>query len=212
MTTTDELAGGLVLWLKRRENAQAKALRLLVKDDGASVMLPRSYLEAGNLTHAYAVTGHKAQGMTTDKAFVQGDETLYREWAYVAMSRGRKENHLYVVSGLDPGREDVGGQVAPVSDPMKELVRALGRSRGKELALDAYERQAITGLTTKELRHELERAEGVLAGAPPDCSAELRAAEERARLDALLKRHQESAMVVTTASSDRSSSRQSRTL
>ena len=69
------------------------------RDDGTAITLPRSYLEAGHLTHAYAMTGHKAQGMTTDKAYVLGDQTLYREWTYVAMSRGRNDNRLYVVAG-----------------------------------------------------------------------------------------------------------------
>lgn len=108
-------------------------------DSGEQVTLPRSYLEAGHLTHAYAMTGHKAQGMTTDKAFVLGDQTLYREWTYVAMSRGRNENRLYVVGGIDADREEVGGEVAEVEDPMEELIAAVGRSRGKTLALESYE-------------------------------------------------------------------------
>ena len=56
-------------------------------DEGEAVTLPSSYLEAGHLTHAYAITGHKAQGMTTSRAFVLGDETVYREWGYVAISK-----------------------------------------------------------------------------------------------------------------------------
>jgi ATP-dependent exoDNAse (exonuclease V) alpha subunit len=106
------------------------------RTDGCFVTLPESYLEAGNLTYAYAMTGHKAQGMTTDKAYVLGDQTLYREWTYVAMSRGRSENRLYVVAGVDAEREELGGQVAGITDPMKELVSAVSRSRAKSLALD----------------------------------------------------------------------------
>jgi Ti-type conjugative transfer relaxase TraA len=105
-------------------------------EDGSAFVLTKSYLQAGHLTHAYAMTGHKAQGMTAQKAFVLGDETLYREWAYVAMSRGKQENHLYVVAGIDAEREELGGQVAGVDDPLEEVTRALGRSRGKELAID----------------------------------------------------------------------------
>lgn len=106
---------------------------------GASISLPGGYLEQGHLTHAYAITGHKSQGMTTEKAFVLGDETLYREWTYVAMSRGKTLNHLYVVAGADPEREDLGGRIAEVDDPVKELVRAVGRSHAKEMALDSFE-------------------------------------------------------------------------
>lgn len=108
------------------------------RDDGALIVLPHSYLAAGYLTHSYAMTGHKAQGMTTGRAYVLGDQTLYREWAYVAMSRGRDDNRLYVVAGIDHDRQDVGGEVASVTDPMEELVSAVGRSRAKSLALDTF--------------------------------------------------------------------------
>lgn len=105
--------------------------------DARRIVLPREYLDAGHLCHAYAITGHKSQGMTTDKAFVLGDETLYKEWGYVAMSRGRIENRLYAVAGVDLDREDTGGQVARPADPVSALTRSLARSRAKELALDA---------------------------------------------------------------------------
>jgi hypothetical protein len=123
----------------------AKAEVTLEMEDGSLVTLPRSYVEEGYLTHAYAITGHKAQGMTTERAFVLGDETLYREWAYVAMSRGKLANRMYVVVGTDLEREEVGGEVAPVADPMGEVTRALTRSRAKELALDAYEAEVRDG-------------------------------------------------------------------
>jgi ATP-dependent exoDNAse (exonuclease V) alpha subunit len=94
--------------------------------------------------------------MTAEKAYVLGDETLYREWTYTAMSRGRNDNRLYVVAGADPDRDELGGEVAPPSDPMAELVRAIRRSRAKDLALEAYEPRArrladsrITSLSSK---------------------------------------------------------------
>jgi conjugative relaxase-like TrwC/TraI family protein len=106
-------------------------------NDGSHVTIERCDLEAGHLTHAYALTGHKAQGMTTDRVFVLADETLYREWAYATMSRGRDDNRLYVIAGCDVERDELGGQVARVTDPLPDVTRALSRSRAKELALDA---------------------------------------------------------------------------
>ena len=48
-------------------------------------------------------------------------------------------NRLYVVSGVDHDREELGGQVQQVADPESELVRSLAKSRAKHLATDLYE-------------------------------------------------------------------------
>ncbi|CAN5676363.1 MobF family relaxase [soil metagenome] len=113
----------------------AKKGKLTIRTDGGrQVTLPVSYLSAGHLTHAYAMTGHKAQGMTTARCFVLGDDTLYKEWGYTAMSRGRNENRLYLVGGHDIGREEVGGAVSYEADGRVRAIRALSRSKSKELA------------------------------------------------------------------------------
>lgn len=162
------------------------------KENGQEVTLPASYLDEGYLTHAYAITGHKAQGMTTQKAFVLGDQTLYREWAYVAMSRGRENNSLYVVAGIDPERDATGGQVERVADPTKQLIRAVGRSRAKDLALDIYEHDEIKNLGFGELRREWERLGDELADIPPDFSQEMeRLAQERRSIEAAISRERE---------------------
>ena len=162
------------------------------RDDGTDVTLPASYLAAGHLTHAYAITGHKAQGMTTQKAFVLGDQTLYREWAYVAMSRGKENNSLYVVSGVDPDRSAAGGQVERITDPTKELIRAVGRSRAKDLALDVYEHAEIKNLSYGQLRGEWEKLGNDLHDVPPDVATELERVEaDRRELESAIKREGE---------------------
>jgi conjugative relaxase-like TrwC/TraI family protein len=154
------------------------------RDDGTSITLPRPYLEAGHLTHAYAMTGHKTQAMTTNKAFVLGDETLYREWTYVAMSRGRNDNRLYVVAGVDTEREEVGGEVAVIQDPLEEVIDAVGRSRAKDLAVDVYETDEIRNLSMSELRSEWDALGQAMNDMPPDVSDELRRLrEERSRVE-----------------------------
>ena len=60
---------------------------LRINADGHEVMLPQSYVAAGHVTHAYAVTFHKAQGMTTRDAFILVDNTLDRERVYTGLSR-----------------------------------------------------------------------------------------------------------------------------
>ena len=57
--------------------------------------IPAAYIDAGGLDYGYAMTIHKAQGLTCDRAYVLGDEHLHREAAYTALSRGRHENHLH---------------------------------------------------------------------------------------------------------------------
>jgi hypothetical protein len=98
-----------------------------VDDRGVKLTLPGGYLDAGHVTHGYAITGHKAQGLTCDHTYTLGTETLYREWGYVAMSRGRLTNQLY------HGPVDVGddGQHRHVhhDEDVPELASRLRRTR-----------------------------------------------------------------------------------
>lgn len=50
-----------------------------------------------HLEHGYAVTVHKAQGSTVDRAHVLASDNgmSSREWAYVAGSRAREETHVH---------------------------------------------------------------------------------------------------------------------
>ena len=75
--------------------------------------------------------------MTTGRAFVLGDETVYREWGSVAMSRGTEENRPYVVAG-ERERDEFGDGRAPgvERDPVSEATRALAASRAKAPAIE----------------------------------------------------------------------------
>ncbi|WP_027588349.1 MobF family relaxase [Acidipropionibacterium acidipropionici] len=63
---------------------------------GGAIVLPASYV-AEHLDLGYAVTAHRAQGITTDTAHVLVEPTTTRENFYVAMTRGRQSNQAYVV-------------------------------------------------------------------------------------------------------------------
>ena len=65
-----------------------------------TVTLPPGYVH-DHVRLGYASTVHAAQGMTVDTAHavVSGDET--RQLLYVAMTRGRRSNHVYVAAPFD---------------------------------------------------------------------------------------------------------------
>jgi conjugative relaxase-like TrwC/TraI family protein len=104
-------------------------------DDDRQVTLPADYLGAGHVTHGYAITGHKAQGITVDHSFVLGSDELYREWGYVALSRGRRTNRLYLHEIADP-REAGPHTPEPAVDPLRQAAGRLRRSQAHD-ALDA---------------------------------------------------------------------------
>lgn len=79
----------------------ARTVTVRCDRDEASVDLPGRYVEAGHLTHAYAMTAHKAQGATVESAWVLGSDACYREWSYVALSRARTGSRLYLVGDTD---------------------------------------------------------------------------------------------------------------
>lgn len=57
--------------------------------------------EYEHFSHGYAVTAHKAQGVTVDHAHVLASDSMSdREWSYVAASRARDETHVYADSSL----------------------------------------------------------------------------------------------------------------
>ncbi len=87
------------------------------------IAVPAGYLADGHLTHGWAVTVHKAQGLTTGRAFLLGTDRLYREAGYVALSRAVERTDWYHVAPDDPGRSTT-----------DELTRLLVRSRAQQLA------------------------------------------------------------------------------
>jgi conjugative relaxase-like TrwC/TraI family protein len=62
---------------------------------GGSVVLPADYV-AEHVDLGYAITAHRAQGMTVDTAHVVVTGSTTRENFYVAMTRGRESNVAYV--------------------------------------------------------------------------------------------------------------------
>jgi hypothetical protein len=62
---------------------------------GASVVLPAGYVTE-HVELGYAVTAHRAQGLTVDTSHTLATTSTTRENLYVAMTRGRESNTCYV--------------------------------------------------------------------------------------------------------------------
>ena len=77
---------------------ESRSLTVRLDRDPETRDLPDWYLHQGHVDYGYAMTGHKAQGVTTDRSFVIVDGTTDRQWVYVAMSRGRQSNTLYLAN------------------------------------------------------------------------------------------------------------------
>jgi hypothetical protein len=118
---------------------RARAIEIEL-DDHRQLELPRAYLAAGHLTHAYALTGHKTQGLTVEQTFVlaHGRGQL-KEWGYVALSRAREQTRLYTSGNeLEP---DASPQRVEPAAPLDRLADALARPAAQTLALDTPRRQ-----------------------------------------------------------------------
>ncbi len=101
-------------------------------DDTTTKTLPAAYLDADGLDHAYAMTVHKAQGQTCDYVYVLGDEHLYREAGYSALTRGRHENRLHTAH---PDHDTEAHHEPEPEDGYTMICRTLDRSHQHELAL-----------------------------------------------------------------------------
>jgi len=103
--------------IEAREHGQAR-LTLALDRGGERRVDTREY---DHLELGYAVTVHKAQGSTVDRAHVYAAENglTAREWAYVAASRHRDEVHIHAERSV-----------------LADLAPEWARSRQKDVTLD----------------------------------------------------------------------------
>jgi ATP-dependent exoDNAse (exonuclease V) alpha subunit len=91
-----------------------------------------SLIEHPHIEHGYALTAHKAQGVSVERAYVLAHENLSaREWSYVAGSRARDAVHLYAERST-----------------ANDLERIMGRSHKKDTALDHVPAAAVVATKT----------------------------------------------------------------
>ncbi|MCU1391904.1 MAG: hypothetical protein JWM34_332 [Ilumatobacteraceae bacterium] len=115
-------------------------------DTGAHVQLDDTYLaHGGHIDHAYALTTHRAQGGTWDMGIAVGADGLYREGAYVELSRGTHTNWIILTNpeaatltreleaDQDTDRHDHGLNPDPTPTVSDDLTARMGASRAKQL-------------------------------------------------------------------------------
>ena len=116
------------------------------------------------IDHGYAMTVHKAQGLSVDMSLVLARGTEGREWTYTAMSRGREANRYYTNSA--PPLPDERGTHLHEERPAElaeRLERQWGRSEAHDSTLDyerigeAVERRSLE--RERELSEVLDRLE-----------------------------------------------------
>ena len=89
-------------------------------DGSARVVLPEAYV-AAHVDLGYAVTHTRAQSISVDAALTVVGPGSRRNQLYVGLTRGRRENHLLVVTDNLAGDEQVPGEHRDADDVLREV-------------------------------------------------------------------------------------------
>jgi conjugative relaxase-like TrwC/TraI family protein len=98
---------------------------------GRQVVLPADYVRQ-HVELGYATTAHRAQGRTVDSAHAFVSVTTQREVLYVAATRGRESNRLYVDTMYDPDADTQHG--LPAERDAGDVLRQVLEARGADLS------------------------------------------------------------------------------
>lgn len=136
--------------------------------------LPAAYV-ADEVTLAYAVTVHKAQGLTVDRAVLVTDERTTAEALYVGMTRGRHSNTALVVTDA----LDLEHTPEPTT-PREVLVGALQRVSAEPSATEALRQVLAASESLAVLNPRLANLDAqILRECPPDRTTELERLTQR---------------------------------
>ncbi len=134
------------------------------------VVLPGDYVRE-EVALAYAVTIHKAQGVTVDRCILLVDERTTAEGLYVGMTRGRASN---VALAITEDTEAEHRPAGPVPGPTGVVVAAMARSAAEVSALDALRDAFARSESLATLAPRLANLSAWIAKeTPPDRSQEL---------------------------------------
>jgi hypothetical protein len=100
-------------------------------DDGRRLTLPRAYVDAGHVEHAYALTAHSLQGATLEAAcVVSRPDDHDTRWTYTACSRARGATEHVLIDDAPRDPRTRG------SDLIARLLEAMARDAADELATE----------------------------------------------------------------------------
>ena len=119
---------------------------------GGKVTLPAHYVEQ-SVELGYAATIHRAQGSTVDTAHALVDASTDRAGAYVALTRGRENNALYVALADGEKRDDVLDRITGAYErdlTVHETVDQL-RAEHRNLATLIAQHEDISELATQKV-------------------------------------------------------------
>jgi conjugative relaxase-like TrwC/TraI family protein len=147
------------------------------------VRLPRAYVDA-HLEHAYALTDYGVQGRTLTRSLAVLEEASTTPGTYVATTRGRFENRIYLADGdlIDEEGLDTSHGIPRLSAPTMQESAARVAARRPDGMLhdhDGNVRQAaeLAGGTDLQSLHEmLHRLDRELSNLPGDASKALESA------------------------------------
>jgi conjugative relaxase-like TrwC/TraI family protein len=179
-------------------DARTLTIRVDSKDakESREVTLPGWYLDGRGrgernrrVDLAYATTGHRSQSLTRWRALVRLTGHEDSNWLYVQLSRARHQTTLYPVVGPEPqGPAELDLPDREAGDGYDQLAQALSRAGDQQLAIDTPSSLDLRRLSTRELRAERDRLQGLLDQAPRDRARELaRAGTRRAEADQALE-------------------------
>jgi conjugative relaxase-like TrwC/TraI family protein len=107
---------------------------------GATVVLPAEYVRE-HVELGYAATAHRAQGRTTQTAHAIISPTTTREVLYVAATRGRQGNWIYVDTCYDPDPQ-TGHDGVTAHQTAHEVLAGVLRNEGADIAAHEAIRRA----------------------------------------------------------------------
>ncbi|NNN22443.1 MAG: relaxase domain-containing protein [Acidimicrobiales bacterium] len=105
---------------------------MAVQGKGIEVVLPRDYVKE-SVELDYASTAHRAQGRTVDTSHSLVSPTTTREVLYVAATRGKQSNNIYVDTSFDPDPATSHSGMTPAQNYREVLTQVL-RNEGRDVS------------------------------------------------------------------------------